>query len=54
MSVLVVLCFAVATIAAAGAAFYRPAQPAPFSLLAVAVFFLALGFTIQAWGGMGG
>ena len=50
MNVLVLLCFAAATLCAAGAAFYRPAQPAPFSLLAVAVFFLSLGFTLQALG----
>lgn len=54
MEILVLLCFAVATIVAAGAAFWRPAQPPPFNLLAVAIFFVALGLTLQAWGGVGG
>lgn len=54
MSILVLLCFAVATILAALAAFWRPATPPPVNLLAVVIFFLALGFTLQAWGGTQG
>lgn len=54
MGVLVLLCFAAATLVAAGAAFWRPANPAPFNLLAVAVFFLALGFALMTWTGQAG
>jgi ABC-type polysaccharide/polyol phosphate export permease len=53
MGILVFVCFAVATILAALAAFYRRPQPLPVNLLAVALFFLALGFTLQAWGAAG-
>lgn len=47
MSILVVICFAVATVLAAIAAFYAPPAPPRFNLLAGAVTFLALGFTLQ-------
>jgi hypothetical protein len=54
MAVLVVICFAVAALAAAGAAFYAPPAPPRYNLLGVAVFFIALGLALQAWGGTGG
>ena len=47
MSVLVTVCFAVAVILAALAAFYRPPNPPQVNLLSLAVTFLALGFTLQ-------
>lgn len=47
MSVLIVICFAVSTVLAFIAAFYAPPAPPRFNLLAGAVGFLALGFTLM-------
>jgi hypothetical protein len=49
MNILVIVCFAVATILAGLAAFYRPPNPTPVNLLSLAVMFLALGFTLERW-----
>lgn len=54
MAILVVICFAVATILAALAAFWTPPSPPPVNLLAASIFFIALALTLQAWGGMQG
>jgi len=47
MSVLVVICFAVATVLAVLAAIYAPPAPPRFNLVAGALAFLCLGFTLQ-------
>lgn len=47
MGVLVVICFAVATVLAVIAAVYAPPAPPRFNLLAGAVAFIGLGFTLQ-------
>jgi hypothetical protein len=49
MSVLILVCFAVATILATLAAFYAPPAPPRVSLLSLAVAFLALGFMLERW-----
>ena len=54
MSVLFVICMAVAAILATLAAFYRPANPPPANLLSLAVAFMALAFVLQQLLGGGG
>ena len=48
MSVFYIICMAIAAILAALAAFYRPANPPPASLLPLSVAFMALAFVLQA------
>lgn len=47
MSVGFVVCMAIACILAALAAFYRPANPPPANLVALAIAFMALAFVVQ-------
>jgi len=47
VSIFVVICFAVAAVLAAIAAAYHPPAPPRYNLLAGAVFFMALAFTIE-------
>lgn len=50
---IVFVCFGAATILAALAAFWKPSSPPPVNLLAAAIFFVALGLTVQSWGASG-
>jgi hypothetical protein len=47
VSVLFVICMAVAAVLAAIAAFYRPPHPPPANLLSLAVAFMALAFVLD-------
>lgn len=47
MGILIIVCFAFAALLAAIAAAYHPPAPPRYNLLAGAVFFLALAFTIE-------